>query len=166
MRSFSYDLLIEDLKTADDLELLAAEIDMLLVSLYQNDSNAFKDTLDTKLQRRMGDLFVHSLTEQKIALTDREQLQEYFTELKEFISHLPHLQLTLPYHPSNEQIGQLSDWVRQQTGKAVILQLKYNKRLLGGAVITYGGAYKDLSLKKKLETVFVAKREELMGLIK
>jgi F0F1-type ATP synthase delta subunit len=166
MTAYSYDRVVDELKTSDDMELFLAEIDMLLVSLYQNNVSAFKETLDTKLQRRLGDILTHSLQEQKINFTDHEQLQYYFTGLKAYVTQLPLLHLTLAYHPTNQQILGLSEWARQVVKRPVILHLNYNKMLLGGAVISFGGSYKDLSLKKKLDTVYQTKREELLAIIK
>jgi len=166
MSKYNYDLVLQDIRTLDDLRLMSGQIDQLLVSLFKATSDDFNDTLQTKLQRTLGTHLMLSLKSQNIRLDNQEQLQLYFTGLREYISHLPVLQLTLAYHPTNEQVEQLSEWVRAETVKPVILQLIYNKIVLGGAIITYQGRIIDLSLKKKFERVYETKREEILGLLK
>lgn len=165
MTSYNYDRILEDIKTVEDLHLIAAEIDMLAESVYKANPEIFKHTLNTNLQRNLTDALTLSLTEQAISFDNHQALQQYFHGLKQFITTLPILQLTLAYHPSNEQIEALALWARQQTGKPVILQLHFNKHLIGGAIITFEGRYIDLSLKKKLDLAYEAKREEILSML-
>lgn len=162
MSTYTYESIIQEIRTLDDLQLLARQIDALLVALFKPSLESFTDTLNRKLQRTLGTTLILSLRQQNISLDNREQLQIYFNGLRDYIAHLPMLQLIIAYHPSNEQIEQLSDWARAQTGKPVILQLIYNKEILAGAVITYQGRIADLSLKKKLAPVYETKREEIL----
>lgn len=165
MKTTSYTTLFSDIRTLDDLHLLKSEIDTLLSALFQTDNTAFKAVMDTKLQRNLGNALTKVLTDANVSLTDQETLQKYFSGLKEFIATLPIVQLTLAYHPTNEQIEQLSDWLRRETGQMVILELRFDKRLLGGAVIVYNGKYQDLSLKTKLDRVYEEKKAELIQLL-
>lgn len=166
MTTYSYSSILDEVKTVEDLRLVASEIDMLLVTLYKTDKEIFVKRLHTKLQRNLTDSLTLSLNQQNVSLENHEQLQQYFTGLKQFLAALPLLQLTIPYHPSNEQVEKLSDWARRETNKPVILQIQYNPTLLGGAVITYEGRYTDLSLKKKLDAVYATKKEEILAILK
>jgi F0F1-type ATP synthase delta subunit len=166
MNAFNYEKVTEDLRTVDDLHYFSSEIDMLSTSLFKTDSNGFKETLETKLQRNLGNLIADSLRTQNIAYTDTEILQRYFSGLKEYITHLPTMQLTIAYHPTNEQIEKLSEWIRVHTGKPVIIHLHYDPRTLGGAIITYGGKYADLTLKRRMDSVYEAKKPEILAMLK
>jgi F0F1-type ATP synthase delta subunit len=163
---YTYDIILEDIRTVEDLQLLHSELDVLMVALFQSTGDRFKTTLNSGIQRNLGNVIMQSLTEQHITLDDHEHLQAYFQGLKTFITSLPVLQLKLAFHPSNQQLLQLSDWIRSSTGKPVMLQLQFNKQLLGGAVVTYEGKYTDLTLQKKLENVYTQKRAEILGLLK
>lgn len=166
MSKYHYDRVLDDIKTVEDLHLISAEIDMLMESVYKTDPEIFKHALNTNLQRNLTDALTLSLTEQHIALDNHQELQHYFTGLKQFITSLPVLQLTLAYHPNNEQIEAIAAWARLQTGKPVILQIHYNKDMLGGAIITFEGRYADLSLKKKLTQVYETKRDDVLALLR
>ena len=166
MSKYTYDTVMQDIRTVDDLYLLSGQIDKLLVNLFKATTEVFNDTLRTKLQRNLGNSLMLSLKSQNIALDNHEQLQIYFNGLREYIAHLPILQLTIAYHPSNEQIESLSDWARRETGKPVIIQPIYNKQILGGAIITYEGRIADVSLRRKLESVYESKRNEILALLK
>jgi F0F1-type ATP synthase delta subunit len=166
MKTYVYDDLLADLRTVDDLHHIAAEIDTLLVSVFQTNPAIFKSTLETKLQRNIGTILSEMLRKQGVAFEDHEQIQAFFTGLQTYLAHLPVLQLTLAYHPTNEQIEELSDWIRTKTAKPVILHVHYDIRVIGGAIITYGGKYADKSLKKRMESVYEAKKPEILAMLK
>src|SRR5690606_21777939 len=126
------------------LHLVSSEIDMLITSVFKADQEAFKNALNDKLHRNLSDSIAHSLSVHEIAYNDYTSLQRYFNGLKEFLTSLPVLQLTLAYNPKNEQLETISEAVRRQTGKPVILQIHHNPQMLGGAVITFEGRYIDL----------------------
>jgi hypothetical protein len=158
MRTFHYDHIDEQVRSVDDLQYLASHIDLLLVSLFQSAPEAFSETLTAKLPPDLAHLFEETLSDQGVPLTERETLQHFFHGLKDHLAHLPVLQLTVAYHPTGEQIEALSDWTRKATGNPVVLQLHYDPSVLGGAIIAYGGQYADLSVKKRLNTVYEAKK--------
>lgn len=165
MSTYHYDRILDDIKTVEDLHLIAAEIDMLVVSVYKSDPAVFRNAL-SNLQRNLTDAITLSLKEQNISFDNHQELQHYFHGLKQFITSLPVLQLTLAYHPNNEQIEKLVAWARQTTEKPIILQLHYNQHILGGAIITFEGRYLDLSLKKKLDIAYESKRNEVLAMLK
>lgn len=165
MSKYTYESILQDIRTLDDLRLLTGQIDGLLTNLFKATNSQFQDMLHTKLQRTLGNSLILSLKQQGINLDNQEQLQVYFDGLREYIAKLPILQLVIAYHPTNEQLEQISDWARMTTGEPIILSLIYNKNILGGAVITYQGRVTDLSVKKKLEAVYETKQEEILNLI-
>lgn len=165
MTTYSYDSIVDRFTTVEDVHLAATQIDSLLVALYKTDKEAFVHALQNNLHRNLSDSLMQALTDQHISLEDHDALEQYCKGLKHFLSSLPLLQLTLAYHPNNEQIEKLSEWARSQTNKPVILELHYNPYILGGAIITFEGKYLDLSLKKKLDAVYEAKRGEVMGML-
>jgi hypothetical protein len=165
MNDYNYDNILSELRTVDDLDFLNAEIDMLLVSLYKTDPTEYQNILKAKIQQKLAEELTLSMTEQKVALDDRDQLESYLNGLKKFLSFIPVLHLTLAYQPGNDEINQLAEWARTQTGKPVVLHLYHNSSLLGGAVITFEGKYIDLSLKKRLSTVYESKKGEILALL-
>ena len=166
MKNTPYASLLTEIRTLDDLNLLKSELDTLLAALFQVGSTAFKQVLNTKLQRNLGNDLTRTLADANISLTDQDGLQKFFSGFKQAITKLPVIQLTLAYHPTNEQIEQLSDWLRAETKQPVIVELKYDKRILGGAIIVYNGNYQDLSLKTKLNVVYENKQDEIVQLLR
>jgi len=166
MKTFNYERIGQEVRTVDDLRYFSSRIDLLLVNLFQTNPTAFADTLKEKLPGDLSTLLDESLRDQQVALSERETLQHFFHGLKDYLTHLPVLQLTLAYHPTGEQAGKLSDWARQKTAKNVVLDFRYDPRVLGGAIVTYGGKYVDLSLKKRLDSVYEAKKPEILAMLK
>lgn len=165
MTTYTYDKVLEEIRTIEDLRLVASELDRLMVSLYNADAGAFKTLLTTNIQRSLSDAITQSASEQQLSLDNYEQLEQYFSGLKQTLMKLPVLQLTLAYRPTNEHIISLSEWIRRETNKSVVLQLHYNQNILGGAIITFEGRYLDLSLKTKLASVYESKRADVMAMI-
>lgn len=165
MTESPYQRIFEQIRTVEDVRLTANSIDLLLVSLYKTHNGMFQETLSASVERGLAESILLTLQEQNIGLSDYARLETFFSALKQQLAAIHTLHLTLAYHPTNEQVEQLSDWVRQATRSFVVLEIRVNPDQIAGAVITYKGKYVDLSLKKKLSAVYQTKREEILSML-
>ena len=75
------------------------------------------------------------------------------------------LELTIAFQPNEETINLFSDWVKKNVEKDLLLDLHFDKGIVGGAVIISEGAYKDYSVRKKLSNRFQIQRDDILSLL-
>lgn len=159
-----YDILRSSITTLDQLEQISFEIDALLDSLYKTWKGSFEKSLDS-ISPETSQAIKATIKENKISLDNIGQLKELLTGLKEQIHKLKPIEITLAFSPPEAIIKNIFDWVIKNLGFGLILDIKIDKTILGGAIINFNGKYKDYSLKKRMDEIFAAKREEIRGIV-
>jgi len=72
-------------------------------------------------------------------------------KLKEKLKSLPIFSLTIGFEPTEEFKEKLVHWIKENVEKKAVLDLKIDKEILGGAIISWQGKYKNYSLSEKLK---------------
>ena len=96
----------------------------------------------------------------------RPGLEKLLFEIKQEISKVKVLKLYLAIDPTPQIIENTSSWVKENLGEDVVLDIERDETILGGAIISFDGQYKDFSLRKTLDEIFKSKRNEVFALIK
>ncbi len=89
----------------------------------------------------------------KITMTSPEEVQHFVMYIKSEIEHLTVINMSVAFEPNEKTINMISLWFLNNINKAVLLDIVYDSKLIGGTIITYNGKYKDYSLRKKLENI-------------
>jgi len=76
---------------------------------------------------------------------------EGWGKLKERLESLPVFSLTIAFEPTEEFRGKLANWIKENVEKKAVLDLKIDKEILGGAIISWQGKYRNYSLSEKLK---------------
>lgn len=89
----------------------------------------------------------------KIGVSKNEvsKLEEAVEKLKQYTGKMLVLELVLAFKPDEETINKLHDWAKENISKNILLSLKTDPGIIGGALITFEGKYADISIVKKLE---------------
>src|SRR4030067_2685983 len=149
--------ILETVRTVEDKRFLTEEIEELAKCLYKKDQNAFNETLEIKVRARVARQIEQTLQEFK---GEKSALLE---EILQTLNSLRVLELTLAFEPTEVYLRNLSSWVREQVGEDVILDLKYDRNILGGAVVVFAGEERVFSIRKKLERL-IEQEEEVVKL--
>ncbi len=150
--------------TTSDAELLSAEIDQLLVELYDTNADKFSEAFKSNLSAEIAAALRKVLENQGISFSNREEMRKFLLELQKALRALPVLSLTLAFSPSEKFLTKLSSWAKEHMENLVILELSYDPEILGGAVIVSNGHYYDFSLMKKLESIFQTYKDRIIEL--
>ena len=150
--------LLKEVHTTDQASQLLSDIDIFIEML----STAKTEALQTELLKRqvranIAGMFLAVRTQ---FYGDSVKIREFFKEVKRQVTLRKRLRLTLAYAPSEGSIEAISSFVQGLLGEEVLLELGQDAGILGGALIEFGGFYKDCSLKKRIDDVFARKREE------
>jgi len=150
-------------KTLDQLEDFSLEIDTVLSSLFRVKNKNIEEILDKTVGKSTAECLRKLIVENKIDSSNFSSLEKLLNDLKEELKKVKVLKISLAINPSKEQIEHIFDWVRKNLGKGIILDIDKDESILGGAIISFNGRYKDFSLRRDLEEIFKSKKAEIMN---
>ena len=78
----------------------------------------------------------------------RENKKAFLEELKNQL-----LNLAVALKPDESFLAKLSGWVKVNIGERAVLEIEVDAAILGGALVSYNGKYRDYSLRKALKAV-------------
>jgi F0F1-type ATP synthase delta subunit len=131
-------------RTKDEVNNLIDLIDRLLASLYEDHGRQYEKVLNEEFPKDLAD-------ELREEIKETSNKTEYLEKLKGELSKLESLKLTLSFKPTEKDVKKIYEWVYANVGKGMIIDFGYDKNILGGAIISFKGEYRDYSVKKKLE---------------
>ncbi len=155
---------------------MSSSEDILKYITTKEDLYEFIDLLDTLVENafKKGSSFSKTLDKasgQKFSAAIKrigngkspEQIQDILNKLKQEAEKVNFLSLTIAIEPSEELLTSLSKWAEKNFDNKVIFDITVNPDIVGGAIVTYKGNYRDESLKKTLEESF-GKKEFIKNL--
>ena len=154
------------IKTLDQLEDFSLVIDTALSGLFKVKNKNIEEILDKTVGKSTADTLRKLIEKNKIDPSNFSSLDKLLNDLKEDLKKMKILKISLAIDPSQEQIDHIFDWVKENLGKGIILDIDKDESILGGAVISFNGQYKDFSLKRTLEEIFKSKKTEIMNFAK
>ena len=154
------------IKTVDQLEDFSLEIDTVLSGLFKARNKNIDEVLDKTVGKSTADTLRKIIKKNKIDSFDYSSLDKLLNNLKEDLKKIKVLKISLAIDPSKEQIEHIFNWVKENLGEGIILDIDKDESILGGAVISFNGQYKDFSLKRALEKIFKNKKAEIMSFAK
>lgn len=151
--------LITSLKTTEEKYRLSSEIDDLLLSIFKTESQSFDNALKD-ISQDFANKIKETFRKNRLDIGNKEIIRNFLIKLKELLEKLKIIRLTIVFEPSLQTIENIHNWISSNLGEGYILDIQTNQKILGGAIITFNGEYKDFSVKKNLEDFFSAKRQE------
>jgi F0F1-type ATP synthase delta subunit len=74
-------------------------------------------------------------------------LKDFFDKIREKVSSMPVISLTLAFEPGEETLKILSDWFPLNINRQILLDIKIDTNLIAGAYISFNGKYLDSSVR-------------------
>lgn len=106
--------------------------------------------------------WIKNLDEQFLKQFKAESLDQTLDSLLEEAKKLPVLVIYIPVDFPDEEINRISQNVRQNLNKTILIDFKLDPTLLAGCAFVWNGVYKDYSLRKKID----ANRESILAQLK
>ena len=151
--------LVTKIRTLEERDKLKEEIVLLLDSLYTQKGEGVESTLSSQVRFWVSEIIK---TESSNNLGE---IESYLKDILSQLSQFKTLSLRLAFEPTNASIDKFITFTRKNIGMEVILDFDYDPRILGGAVITYEGEYRDFSLKRLFETEYAEKSTEVLKIM-
>lgn len=147
MKFNPYQEILSEIQTKEEARELSFLIDTLLADIYKTNKKAVEKDLEKSLSQKIYQKIIKTMGTD-YTLSD---VKQFLTELKENLQKLKILNLTLAIQPTAALIKEISLWIKENLGEGIILGIEKDKDIMGGAIISFEGSYKDYSLRKVYE---------------
>lgn len=159
----TYYTISKDIRTVQEANNFCAEIDSLLESFYQVGNKNLDELLSSSTGNSTSILIKKILSDNNILSSDFVSCEKLLSQVRNGVKKMKVVRITLAIDPTDEIISHISDWINRNLEANTLIDIDKDESILGGAVLSINGNYKDFSLKKILEEVFAKKKN---GLIK
>jgi F0F1-type ATP synthase delta subunit len=153
-----FDEFLKLTKTTDEVQALQNEADMLLQALYEGHAENLGNFIRENVRANFAQIFTS-------LLSDGGEREGSLKSLKEMLTSLETFKLTLAFQPSQGFIDRIYEFVSQSAGNKFVFEIICQPNLIGGAIITYKGEYRDFSLNRFYSEEFSANRKKILKML-
>ncbi|MDP3941437.1 MAG: F0F1 ATP synthase subunit delta [bacterium] len=154
--------ILKTIASTEDASYYIEQIDRFLQSMYQTDRTSILTVLEEMLPENISRDIKEYLISSKIDVTHQEQVRYALGTLQDTIRKAKVVSLTIAFPASKRIVEKIASQVKESFGSNLLVEISINQELVGGAVIIYKGNYIDLSVKRKVDILFDAKKEEIL----
>src|SRR3989338_4502999 len=132
--------ILSQFHTKAEADHFLTQMDFLSESLFSN---------KTDLKEKMDELFsseiVLSLNNawKQAGLDSKNiiELQRFLDEIKHSIKHTKIMNITIAFRPKQQTIQRIYDWIAVRFKRPILLNIKVEKQIIGGAIIEFQCKY-------------------------
>lgn len=144
-----YSNLLTFVRTKSEAYDFVAKLDIVVSSFYDKKKNP--RTVLSEVFSRDKKTLIESLCEQEtVNLDDPVSFATFVADVKKYIDSLKTVLLTLAFEPSANVLEKIADQITKGLSSGVIIDLRIDKGIIGGAIIEFAGRRRDYSVRKKL----------------
>lgn len=141
---------LDKIKTKEDLINILNEIATIKQIIFKNkDWPHFKEELKNKISI-FFEKFVEGL--EKIKLDPRNL--SFWEDLERKLKNLDEIRLEIAFQPTDSFVENLSEWLKKELGRKIILDIKYNPKIVAGAIVEFKGKWADFSIAKEIDKLY------------
>ncbi|MBI4096089.1 MAG: hypothetical protein HY425_00025 [Candidatus Levybacteria bacterium] len=152
-----YSDLIASIKTVRDADRLFSEINML-------ETSPFKPETISSISLTNAEKITEIISKNNFDANNQDLYRTFWENLKDEIRKLKIIKLVLAFDPTRKTIERIHSFISGNIGIGYILDIEVEKNVLAGAIVIYGGKYRDYSVKKSLEETFRLNRSVILNL--
>lgn len=150
-----YSDLLPMVRTKEEVDLLVQEVEYLEEAVFKTDAEEWSKTMAKRVRLVVAEVLSANLPQ------DREGRKTALREIKKEIIALPVVNLVLAIDPTEDMVKEISDKLRKITNAGIIIDIKRDSLIVGGALVTYAGKFGDFSLATKIEKAWAKNAETL-----
>lgn len=150
-----YGKLFEEINTLEDSVTFSHQLDDLAASLYKT-KQKFEEKVDEHLDNTYKNEFLNLVEACKVDVKTPDSVEKFINEIKAKLKVLPVISMEIAFEPTTSNILHIAEWISFNLKQKVLLDLKINPRLIGGAVVGFNGKMVNASLKRKIEEKYIS----------
>jgi hypothetical protein len=132
------------LYTTEDVRELVSGIESIQAAIYKG-----KADFDKELHQSVSSLFT------EIFETESQgNWEKYLDDLKQELLNLKVLEITIGTELNRNSLEEIGDVAKKFISDRVVLDILVERSILGGAILSINGKYKDYSLKSEVDAWF------------
>jgi F0F1-type ATP synthase delta subunit len=144
--------LADKIITNDELGFVLQEINQLQKKI----SERTEKDLTEKLQKTSNEKLKYFITQwekQNLIPENNEGQSVFLEELKQYLQKIPQIRIQVARTLPDSFLEQISSWLKNNTKEKLILNIVFNPKIVGGAIIEYKGEYRNYSLAKNINKI-------------
>lgn len=157
--------IVRYVRTKEERDMLGEEISELEAALFRSSPEAFEKVLSARLPKRIASAIRDILARPEFK-DNSQNVRTFFHDVKNLLDAFVLFKLTIAIKPSEEMIDRLYEWVQENLGIGVVLDIGYDGSILGGARIIFNGRYKEMTLAQMITDILAKEKTRVMEMIK
>src|SRR5579859_4269690 len=160
-----FDQLMTFLRTTTDASAVDTCLQEFIDTFFTAKKLEEQQQIFRKLPKNVANLLIEAFALEAITPENQIRIKREIDELTDKLRSCKNIQMTIAFQPNEETITYFSEWVKNNINKELLIDLRFDKTIVGGALIIVAGAYKDYSVRKKLSDRFQIQRDDILGLL-
>lgn len=131
----------------------ATRLSVISEKIYEADFDLGKALTDEfGIQKK--DKFSILLRDNNILTASNSALEEFLNKIREKVSSLPVVSLTIAFEPKEETLKSICSWFPLNINKQVLLDITVDPDIIAGASVNYNGKCSDYSVKPIFDQMY------------
>lgn len=160
-----FDQIASKLRLKSEMTEVIVCLDEFMNDFFAPKGDSVAHNVFDGLPAELGQLLKDTFLKEPVTHENQPIVNKKIDELKDKLRSMRTIQLTLAFQPDEEAITLFSDWVKKNIGGNTLIDLQFDKTIVGGALIIADGQYKDFSVRKQLAGRFQIQKDEIMSLL-
>ena len=160
-----YDQIIQKLRTTSDVTHVLRCLEELDETIFSAKTPIEKGEIFREVPKDIADMLTAAFINLPATPENKIVLKREIDDLSDRLRGCKNIQLTIAFHPDEETITFFSEWVKKNVSPTILIDLQFDKTIVGGAQIIANGVFKDYSVRKKLANRFQIQREDIVALL-
>jgi hypothetical protein len=160
-----FDQILAIIRTTSDRSELLSCLEEFVDTFFSPKNIEEQQRIFKNLPLQLSSLLIKAFASGQITAENQIRIKREIDDLTDKLHGCKTLQLTIAFQANEETIKLFSDWIKKNIRKDLLIDLQYNKTIVGGALIIANGIYKDYSVRKNLANRFQIQKEDILGLL-
>lgn len=144
-----YDEILDCVRTVRERWDFVSSVDACL-QLLRSSKGDLEGAIKKTLPKKYAEPLLDVAEKQGMSVEKPEEFGKFLTELRASVSGVPTVYLTLAFEPTEGNLENIYNWLRQNVKTRFFIDLKVDSKLVGGCVLGYNGVIKDLTLVSRV----------------
>lgn len=141
------DQLMDKVLTSSDLARIVEELNLLVVCAYDTDHEKANQVMTSDMRGWVADI----IRQEWEKVSTGEEREKTIKQLIGQLTSIPKAEVTLAVEPSGGLTSALVHQLRHMTGKSLLVDFRYEPRMIGGIKLAFEGKYFEWTVEQVFE---------------
>ncbi len=160
-----FDQILGKIRTTSDLADVFTCFDAFIDTFFSPKNLQEQQQIFRKLPLELANILINAFATEPITPQNQIKIKREIDEILDRLHKCKKIQLTIGFHADEATITYFSEWIKKNIRKDLLIDLHFDKAIVGGALIIADGSYKDYSVRKNLANRFQIQKEDILGLL-